>query len=205
MSKELINVHHSHLGRFNTSSGKEIDIRNPTEDAICIEDIAHALSNICRFGGHCHPFYSVAQHSVIVAALAPPELQLAALLHDAAEAYLGDVIKPLKILLGYQYERYELMFDSIIRRKFGLCAKEMNAIKEYDKQALGIEHKALLQGNYAEMILVMTQHGLMQNDWVWKPSYAEHQFMYAYEALIVPADTEIVSENSSFCTENASS
>jgi uncharacterized protein len=68
-----------------------------------IEEIAHALSNICRFGGHCRTFYSVAQHSVFVAECVSTPNKRTALLHDATEAYVGDVVRPLKVnLVGYE-------------------------------------------------------------------------------------------------------
>lgn len=67
-------------------------------DDVAIEDIAHGLAYQCRFNGQTREFYSVAQHSVMVMNLVPEEHRLAALLHDAAEAYLGDMVKPLKNL-----------------------------------------------------------------------------------------------------------
>ena len=86
-------------GWFVTASGRRAFVEDPRACDLVIEDIAHALSNICRFGGHCSRFYSVAQHSVCVSALVErtrPDLALHALLHDAAEAYVGDVIRPIK-------------------------------------------------------------------------------------------------------------
>ena len=78
-----------------THAGKHVDPLNVRPEDICLEDIAFALSNISRFGGHV-PFLSVAEHSVRVCMAAPPKLKKAALLHDAAEAYIGDIIWPLK-------------------------------------------------------------------------------------------------------------
>ena len=88
-----------HHGWFLTSTGRRFVPQLPAASKIDIEDIAHALSQLCRFGGHCCEFYSVAQHSVIVSLNVPPEHRFAALMHDAAEAYLGDVIQPIKRLL----------------------------------------------------------------------------------------------------------
>jgi hypothetical protein len=67
-------------------------------EALGIYVIAHALARICRFTGHSHQFYSVAEHSVRVSELLPPRLRIAGLLHDASEAYLGDMAKPMKDL-----------------------------------------------------------------------------------------------------------
>lgn len=81
-----------------TWSGRQLNPATMTPDDVDIADIAHALSNICRYGGHASRFYSVAEHSVLVATRVHPALRLAALLHDAAEAYVGDIPRPLKRL-----------------------------------------------------------------------------------------------------------
>lgn len=83
-----------------TFSGRRFYPAAPHVDAGCLDDIAHSLAHQCRFAGHCFTSYSVAQHSVLVSQLCSPENQLVGLLHDATEAYLQDIIRPLKKLLG---------------------------------------------------------------------------------------------------------
>ncbi|MFH1495895.1 MAG: phosphohydrolase, partial [Pseudomonadota bacterium] len=89
----------------------------PRIDDVAIEDIAHGLAYQCRFNGQTSAFYSVAQHSLIVASLVPEELRFAALLHDAAEAYLGDMVKPLKVLLP-SFSEIEDSVTRIIGERF---------------------------------------------------------------------------------------
>ena len=102
-----------------TSTGKYIDFVNITPDQICIEDIARGMSNMCRFAGQLENFYSVAQHSVYVSQIVPPEYALEALLHDATEAYMGDIASPLKAMLP-DYKAVEKRIEAVIREKFGL-------------------------------------------------------------------------------------
>jgi len=86
-----------------TATGRKVWPLDLRPDEVDLEDIAIALSNLCRFGGRCRQFYSVAQHSLWVADQVKelrPELELCALLHDAAEAYVGDVVSPIKPWLG---------------------------------------------------------------------------------------------------------
>jgi len=83
-------------GWMETFSGRRVNPLNIRKSDISIKDIAHALSLICRYGGHSKVFYSVAEHSIRVSYVIDPEYKLAALLHDSAEAYLGDIIRPLK-------------------------------------------------------------------------------------------------------------
>jgi uncharacterized protein len=83
-----------------TYTGLKFYPLNPRSKDVRIEDIAHALSLKCRFGGHCRIFYSIAQHSMLVANHVPIEYELVALLHDASEAYLPDVARPIKSEMG---------------------------------------------------------------------------------------------------------
>ena len=127
-----------------TFTNKRMFLLEPTEEMVCVEDIAHGLSNVCRFGGQCKHHYSVAQHSILVASLLPPALQLEGLLHDATEAYLGDMVRPLKRSMP-AFEMAEQRLDAVIARKWDL-RRDMQAarhIKEADNVALMTEHRQL--------------------------------------------------------------
>lgn len=125
---------------INTLSGKHFSFTETDPATISIEDIAGALSNLCRFTGHVQDFYSVAQHSVYVSRLVPPELALEALLHDAAEAYCGDVSSPLKAFLP-DYQVIEHRVDQLIRDKFGLPAAMSMQVKRADLIMLATERR----------------------------------------------------------------
>lgn len=100
-------------------SGSYFDLAAPTPDMVNIHDIAWALSMTTRYGGHCTEFYSVAQHCVHVAQWVDKPLKLAALLHDAAEAYVGDVVQPLKTMLpGFKEIENDVL--GAIALKFGV-------------------------------------------------------------------------------------
>lgn len=79
-----------------TRSGVRFDVANPRPEDVRLDDIAHALSHLCRFVGHTDRFYSVAEHSVLVSQLCDDETAVLGLLHDAAEAYVGDLASPVK-------------------------------------------------------------------------------------------------------------
>lgn len=131
-----------------TYSGKILDLLNPNPEDIDIESIASSLSKICRFGGHLKKHYSVAEHSVFATVLAmqnneEEDFLKALLLHDAAEAYLGDVVKPLKNELC-EYFIFEERMEQCIEKRFDVKIKEnWDKIKLYDNGMLHIENLQL--------------------------------------------------------------
>lgn len=126
-----------------TSSDLAVDFLRPSASQISFYDIALGLSKCCRFAGQCDGHYSVAQHSVLVALLLPPELRWEGLLHDATEAYMGDLSTPLKSILP-DYKRVEARLDAAIRIRAGLPATPNPAIKRADSIALAIEARDLM-------------------------------------------------------------
>lgn len=126
-----------------TFSGNRFYPLEPRIDRVAIEDIAHGLAYQCRFNGQTCEFYSVAQHSLVVASLVPPHMQLAALLHDAAEAYLGDMVKPLKVLLP-EFAQIEDKVSLIIAATFGVDFSDYAPIKNADLVALATEKRDLM-------------------------------------------------------------
>ena len=128
-----------------TRSGRRVDLTNPRPDDICIYDIAWALSHICRWTGHVASFYSVAEHSVLVSERVPVAYARAALMHDAAEAYIGDVSAPLKSVLP-EYRRLEAQFSAVIAEKFNIQDVDHRVIHDEDKAIAESEFHHLHRG-----------------------------------------------------------
>jgi uncharacterized protein len=128
-----------------TYSGRKFYPLSPHIDAIVIQDIAHATSNICRFTGHCSEFYSVAQHCVLVSYICDRSDGLHAVLHDASEAYLSDISAPVKHLPQFQFYRdAEARLQAMIYKRFGLDPIEPASVKYADQKLLYTEAKYCL-------------------------------------------------------------
>jgi len=129
-----------------TYTGKKFCFENPTLQDISIVDIAHSLSNICRFNGHCKQFYSVAEHSVYLSRqFEDPQLVMEALLDDAAEAYIGDMSRPLKNINEMSaYREIEKGIDYKIRVKFNLARERNQQIIDVDTRLLIMERNQIM-------------------------------------------------------------
>jgi len=133
-----------HVG---TASGRPYWPLDPRPEEIHLDDVAVQLSRICRFNGALDPkvsgIYSVAQHLVLCHDMAPTEHKLEALLHDAHEAYVHDIVKPLKLMLE-DYQGIEEINERAMRRKFDLPAHMSPAVKEIDKRMFSTETRDLV-------------------------------------------------------------
>lgn len=186
-----------------TFTGRAFDLLDPKPKQIDPLDIAHALSNLCRFTGHVRTFYSVAQHSCLVAEIVSdlwrsgpsgrpcPELvQLAALLHDAPEAYIGDVSTPLKRAIRGegQLSEYDVIEERIagaVLHRFlwpGAAPDESvsTLIKRADMIALATEHAALFDGPTPRPWGLELPQPWPYKITPWSPAMAQVQFMQAF-------------------------
>lgn len=119
-------------------SGTMFDYNNPEDSDITIEDIAGALSNICRFAGHLPTFYSVAQHALNVSLIVAAGHEKAGLLHDTAEAVTNDLPTPLKAALPV-FKDLEIRIESAMSKRFGFEFPLSPEVKLADLQMLKIE------------------------------------------------------------------
>ena len=127
-------------------SGTILDVCNPRVEDIHIEDIIHGLAHQPRFAGHTCRHLSVAEHSVNVSFLVPPEDALAGLLHDATEAYLVDVPTPIKKLFPVYYE-IEAKLHGVICERFGIDPVLPASVKEADARICITEKIQLISEN----------------------------------------------------------
>ena len=163
------------------SSGAYFNYETPWLSDFTIRDIAKGLSNTCRFGGQCPRFYSVAEHSVLMSHCVADEFAFEALMHDAAEAFICDMPKPLKMLLP-DYRLVEDRVEAAVATRFGFPEKKTPAVKEMDIRMLAAEQQQVMGNSHTWH----HTHGLSAAPITvqfWSPQEAETEFLSQFYAL----------------------
>ncbi|KKN12806.1 hypothetical protein LCGC14_1012800 [marine sediment metagenome] len=174
-----------------TYTGKLFDILNPKPELVCIEDIAHSLANQCRYTGHTKEFYSVAQHSVLMAvATELPGDPMQKLLHDSAEAYFGDIVSPLKRKIyvceqGYSRRigEVEVNLLRVIQEALGVNLDLGPDIKEADRRMLVTEVRDLMSA-HPVWDKYIEGYKPLKHIIPWTPTFAERQFLHTYHEIL---------------------
>lgn len=184
-----------------TVSGRRVNPFALAASDIDIDDIAQALANQCRFGGHCRRFYSVAQHSCLVADLVRDDAgdataALWALLHDAPEAYLSDLPHPLKHFseFGRLYREAEDSLQAAISDYFRLPHEPPAVLREVDRAVLAAERAALMANTWEWPELRGVKPAAVEID-PWQPERAMREFLDRYHALRTELDADQSSGN----------
>ena len=157
----------------------------PNPDAIDIDDIAHSLSMLCRYNGHCLRFYSVAEHSVLLSHTVDPENAKWALMHDATEAYFGDMVRPLKHQMP-AFMAAEDNLEAVIAGKFGLCLPMPAQVKEHDTRIVVDEREQNMAPSSLPWLLLDGYRSLGVTIQCWSPDRAKAEFMSRYLQLFNP-------------------
>ncbi len=157
----------------------------PQPADVAIEDIAHALSLICRYGGHVDRFYSVAEHCVLVSQAVPPEHALHALLHDATEAYVGDMVRPLKHQpqMSAYVDAEDRVWEAVCER-FQIDPVMPPSVKDADNRILLTERDELMRHHGAQH--EWEQDGLEPLSVLvtgWAPPRAEREYLARFHEL----------------------
>lgn len=152
----------------------------PSREDLHIEDIAHALSMICRYNGHCMEFYSVAEHCVLLSHAVSKENALWALLHDASEAYISDVPRPIKPMLS-EYKVIEKAIMEHVCVKFGLPFEMPAEVHEMDMRICLDEREQNMMQTDVEWNIKGGPLGV--NLKCWFPRRAEYEFLARFREL----------------------
>ena len=171
---------------FRTHTGKHVHPLSPSPSEISIFDVAHALSQICRFVGHTTAFYSVAQHCVLVSEHVPQDDALWALLHDASEAYLCDLPAPIK--RDPEMNIYRIAEDRLmlaVCERYSLPPEMPRTVKVADKVLLATEFRDVTTMDDLEWIAGECGVEPAPDYYIvaWPPIVAEARFMARFEEL----------------------
>lgn len=164
-----------------TYTGKQFFPLNPRKQDIDIRDIARSLSYLCRFNGHCTSFYSVADHCLRVSAILPDNFALWGLLHDAAEAYISDVPRPVKAFVP-EFTELEEKILAVIAEVFSLPWPMPAEIRQADDRLLATEARDLVVRHPASWDLIAQP--LEGKIIPLSASKAEEQFLVRFQNII---------------------
>lgn len=177
-----------------TISGRFFDILKPEEYDFDIDEIATSLANLCRYTGHVNRFYSVAEHSVCVSRLVPDSHALCGLLHDASEAYLGDVSSPLKKLLP-EYKAIEERVEAAIARHFAIPFPYPEEVHKADKRMYWNERKSVADNGIKDELWHQELGAARKVNAVgMAPHMAKRMFLARYRELTGGKSSQIVGE-----------
>lgn len=167
-----------------TYKGNVFDIVNPTDDMIDIEDVAHSLSLQCRYNGHCKKFFSVAEHSWIMSKIVSKDAAVYALLHDAAEAYIGDVPRPIKLLIP-EIKKIENNILQVLLEKFQVILSQeiIDEVKTIDNRMLLTEKEFNMQEGLEWGSLKDVEVLKLKKLFYWSPMLAEKHFLNRIKEL----------------------
>lgn len=163
-----------------TFTGRQFWPTEPRAADVDIVDIAHSLAMQCRYSGHCKIFYSVAEHCVHVSHFLPPELRLWGLLHDAGEAYLTDVPRPIKPFLP-GFKELEASVMRVICARYGLPRDEPAEVKRVDTAILADEMAQVMGPPPADWLLPENPLGVTIEGWM--PERAKAEFLRRFDRL----------------------
>lgn len=162
-----------------TYAGIHFDLLDPQPDMVDIRDIAHSLAHQVRFNGHSRDFYTVAEHSIHVSHLVSPDSRLQGLLHDAAEAYVGDMVTPLKNIIPEFRIREDRVWRAIAE-KFHVSPLLSPEVKRADSQMLMAEAQQLLGEVLPGWGVDVPPAGVILRKW--SPKVAKWEFYSEYLA-----------------------
>lgn len=171
-----------------TFTGRSFYPLDPLADEVAIEDIAHGLAMVCRYGGHTRKFYSVAEHSIACSYYVEPQFALHALLHDATEAYIGDMVRPLKNDPSMlEFRQIEALVEVAIAERFDIewTLEARTAVKVVDDRIIVDEVNALMAD---PSFLALHYPDLLPLGWeprTFPPEGAEHWFLSRFNDLTI--------------------